>query len=217
MQVLFSPAIGEAISIPVSESRAPLDTLILQFKANLGKEDYTRVAKGHARVQLWSNIPVTAGQPQHHWKASDFQVADERLVSIARFPPPNGRGTAGSRWVNLATLDEDGQPAAIEQLVLEIPVDLSTFNGERRYGFTYRIVHGDGGITWLGAHGRDGTVVLTGAKVAEVELDDGWMHAGEDLGGHGLVRELSGDAQGQGIAKFPHFGDYQVWSFDNNQ
>ncbi|TEB39362.1 hypothetical protein FA13DRAFT_471105 [Coprinellus micaceus] len=206
--IVFSPAIGEALHIAISEARTPSDTLTLVFKANLGEEDYTRLTKGHIRVQLWSNLPTTPSAPQDLWTAFDFQVVpDQQLVSR----PPNGR------WVNLTAIDQGEPSSAQGQLALEIPVDLSTFSGDRRYGFTYRIVYGDGGIVWLGTHGRDGVAVLTETKVAGVELGDGWKQAQGGIGGQGLVHDVRDDStQGQGIAKFLTIGNYHVWSFDKN-
>ncbi|KAF6766213.1 hypothetical protein DFP72DRAFT_10531 [Ephemerocybe angulata] len=214
MQLLFSPAIGEAVKIPVSDARVASDNLVLKFEASLGAEDYKRVKEGGVRVQLWSNLPSGNDHTSGRWGELDFQVAEEQLLTIAQ--PLCDRSAANAAYrVNLVGNDQERRPASVERLVLSVPVGLAAFSGGRRYGFTYRVLYSDGGVVWLGSHGRDGSIVLTGTAIVGAELGEGWSPVGP--GGHGLVRRLdSSDIEGQAIAKVPSLGDHQVWAFDKS-
>lgn len=220
MQVLFSPSLGETVYVSISDSRIPSDAVVLQFRASLGREDHEKIKRGNARVQLWSNLPVANGRADSSWKELDFEIAesDNHTTAATSSHPEDER----SRTVYSLSLSnfsqESGRPpaSAVEQLRLQVPVDLSRFSGEQRFAFTYRVLYSDGGITWLGSHGHDGFVVLTGSPIAGTELvGGGWKGIGNGDGG-GLINTLSNAQSDQPIARLSNSGEYHFWAFDKN-
>jgi hypothetical protein len=216
MQVLFSPALGETVYVSISDSRPSSDAVVLQFRASLGREDHEKIKRGSAKVQLWSNLPVANGRTDSSWKELDFEIAEsDKHTTMSALSSP----THPVYSLSLANFSqsEGARPSAsaVDQLRLQVPVDLSHFAGEQRFGFTYRVLYPDGAITWLGSHGHDGYVFLTGHPVAGTELvGGGWREIGEGSGG--LMQSLSDSQSEQTIARLSSTGEYQLWAFDKN-
>ena len=128
---VFQPALNSSRSIP--QSQACQDGLT--FAAHYPADDYAAsLASGAARLELWTNLPVSPS-----CAASTSRAAAWKAVALRPVQAKLGRKSGFS-------------------FAAKVQCPIEAVDGV--YGFTYRIVHPDGQIDWLGSPFNDGQIHL---------------------------------------------------------
>ena len=166
--ISFKPPLGEAVDIissPLSPGNQPTSIL---FSAHLSQGNYEKLVRDGGRVQLWSDIPRVGKVNNGAWGKMDFNEVRREV-----YPTELRRITLNSN------AKEDAVVVVLSLLVsLPTPTPASDATKKRRFSFTYRIVYGSGGITWLGQFGKNGVVIVSrGAQpdsLYGLALSQGW-------------------------------------------
>ncbi|SPO20977.1 uncharacterized protein UTRI_00454 [Ustilago trichophora] len=128
---IFQPSLNSSRSIP--QSQACEDGIT--FAAHYPADDYAAsLASGDARLELWTNLPVSQCSAASTSRATAWKA-------IALHPVK-------------ATLSRKSGYSFVAKVKCSIDADDGVF------GFTYRIVHPDGQLDWLGSPSNDGQIYL---------------------------------------------------------
>ncbi|SNX81692.1 uncharacterized protein MEPE_00397 [Melanopsichium pennsylvanicum] len=132
---LFQPELNSSWPIPQSQAcdRG------LKFAAHYPADDFSAsLARGAARLELWTNLPVSQSDA-----ASTSQATAWKAVPLRPVNATVGRNTGYS-------------------FVADFKCSVDTAVGT--FGYTYRIVHPDGQTDWLGSPSNDGKIHLLSAN-----------------------------------------------------
>ncbi|EAU93432.1 hypothetical protein CC1G_04411 [Coprinopsis cinerea okayama7 len=195
MQIVFKPAIGEKITVPISDCCDEQDTVILRFTATLGHQEYQQAVEGSLKVQLFSDVP--SPKPEG-WKAHNFEIE----AALPDGTSEVARDDTRSTFIGLAEPDDQGGVHQ-RQLVCYVPV---LVRNVRNFSFTYRIQYASGNIRWLGSYGKDGSVVIVRGGLKGLDLGQGWTDSGR-------VYALDATTAPVSIASFSNITDYSIWAF----
>ncbi|SPO20060.1 uncharacterized protein UTRI_00454_B [Ustilago trichophora] len=128
---IFQPALNSAQSIPQSWAREDGIT----FAAHYPADDYAAsLASGDARLELWTNLPVSQCSAASTSRATAWKAVMLHPVK--------------------ASISRKSGYSFVAKVKCSIDADDGVF------GFTYRIVHPDGQIDWLGSPSNDGKIYL---------------------------------------------------------
>lgn len=157
MHVAFSPALGETVLLSAGRTRR--STIRLHFTATVKTlADYEQVASGRVRLQVWSDIPGS-GRSAGEWGETEFKP-----VTL----PPS---------VNeFSLLSADSQP---ETTTLGLDFSVPASHGQH-FSFTYRMVHADGEVKWLGHYGQNGALLLNWTDSDPVIMTKNWVPTPEN-------------------------------------
>lgn len=129
---VFQPALGSHRSFP--QSQACEDGLA--FAAHYPADDYAVSSAGcAARIELWTNLPV----------AQFITASTSRATTWKAIPLRPVHATVGRE----------------SSCSFSVRVKCEPVTADRVFGFTYRIVHPNGKIEWLGAPCNDGQIHLS--------------------------------------------------------
>ena len=213
VNIAFTPALGDAIQVPISDCCDELDTVAVRFSAVLGYQDYRQVVEGHLKVQVWSDI---ASPDVQGWRAYDFEVPSGSASQQDKEGPrssgavsatgiPDTRvvlrpaGTSSSSGNQRSSHDDGSQR-------LEASVPVSVRNA-RNFSFTYRAVYSSGYIEWLGTYGHNGYAEVIRENLKGLNLSKGWSEAGR-------IFTLDGTNDSPvTIAMFDNVEEYDIWAF----
>lgn len=199
MVLQFEPPLGShhAFALQEQHGRAALvGRIAISFVAR----DPDATLQSGDQVQVWTNAPDTRDTCKSEWRsvefvptsqsASDGERGNESRGSLTwqvpsrlSFPRQEGRSRRGG-------------PDNVRVATLVVPSSTST-----TFEYTFRIVHADGNISWLGRVGANGTIQLSSpsrvdahdlVKVGKWSGDggiglDGWKGFGLELGGSRCV------------------------------
>lgn len=186
--IAFSPALGETVHVSADAARK--SAIQLHFTATMPSlEDYAHVASGHAKLQVWSDIPA-GGRSSGDWGETDFR--------------PIHSGSLSDDGFSLLSDEQDDMIRTTLALDFSVP----SLPGQR-FSFTYRMVYPTGETKWLGQYGQNGSLVLdhTRPESNPVLLGEGWVLT--DDGSY--RRESDGRAvQDLEVAKLARPTDYDV-------
>jgi len=195
MQLVFNPPIGDAVHVTTSHL---LHTTPLIFTATIALKDYEQLVRDGGRVQLWSDLPRD-GQPGGEWSESDFvervQVSHESedayIISLSGSIP---------------VFNE-------KEITLDLPISLHAADSRtRRFSFTYRIAYASGDIKWLGAYGKNGSLVLKQGDIKSffdgIVLNNGWS---VDASQRARVFEAK-DADGLEVIRVNKPSNFRMWA-----
>ncbi|KAH6917562.1 hypothetical protein BKA70DRAFT_338621 [Coprinopsis sp. MPI-PUGE-AT-0042] len=209
VDIAFTPALGEAIQVPISDCCDELDTVAVRFAAVLGYQEYRQVVDGHFKVQVWSDI---ASPDVQGWRAHDFELAVGSDGSSATAVPATS--TSGTKVVRLtggpssSGGQSDQRPlrdsGKTQRLEASIPVSV---RNARNFSFTYRIVYASGDIKWLGTYGHNGYAEVVRENLKGLNLSKGWSEAGR------LFTLDGSEGSPVTIAAFENVEEYDVWAF----
>ena len=130
---IFQPALSSLRSIPVKQ--ACHDGLT--FAAHYPADDFSlALASGDARLELWTDLPVFQS---NRADASASRATTWNAVQLQPLKAKLGRNGGYSFATRVKC-----SPTAVDGA----------------YGFTYRIVHPDGKIDWIGSPSNDGQIKL---------------------------------------------------------
>lgn len=218
VDIAFTPALGEAIQVPISDCCDELDTVAVRFAAVLGYREYQQVLEGHLKVQVWSDI---ASPDVQGWRAHDFHVvigsggataSHEEEVAV---PATSSSGTqvAPVRLTSpvpplssavLSSSSSSSDDAGSQRLEASIPVSV---RNARNFSFTYRAVYASGDVKWLGTYGHNGYAEVVRENLRGLNLSKGWSEAGR-------IFTLDGSSSSPvTIAAFENIEEYDVWAF----
>ncbi|KAJ1030300.1 hypothetical protein NDA16_001210 [Ustilago loliicola] len=128
---IFQPALNSSRSVP--ESHACEDGLT--FAAHYPADKYAAsLAQGAARLELWTDVPVSQSDAASTSKATSWKAVPLNPVNATL-----GHQSGYSFVAKVKCSDE-----AVDGV----------------FGFTYRIVHPDGQIDWLGSPSNDGQIYV---------------------------------------------------------
>lgn len=210
VDIAFTPALGEAIQVPISDCCDELDTVAVRFAAVLGYHEYRQVVDGHLKVQVWSDI---ASPDVQGWRAYNFGVVGGRDGSNRATAAP-ATSTSGAKVVRLTggPSSSGGQSSdqnplrdggTTQRLEASIPVSV---RNARNFSFTYRIVYASGDITWLGTYGHNGYAEVVRENLKGLSLSKGWSEAGR------LFTLDGSEGSPVTIAAFENVEEYDVWA-----
>ncbi|KAK7064524.1 RING finger protein 8 [Favolaschia claudopus] len=184
MHITFSPALGETVQVSTGWTKRPATRL--HFSATLSTPADSEVfARGRAKLQVWSDIPTGGGRNAGDWGEAEFMLVP---------PLPSDENE-----FSLFPTDCDGE-RKLTTLTVDLPVPAS--NNEQRFSFTYRLVHSNGEIEWLGSYGQNGTLILNHDDAVVLNKDwtaDGDLHC-YNSNGHAV--------QGVEVARLSRPSDY---------
>ncbi|KAJ7275388.1 hypothetical protein B0H12DRAFT_1227885 [Mycena haematopus] len=194
MHIAFSPALGETVHVSAGRTRKPITQL--HFTATVkNAADYEQVASGHVKLQVWSDIPGN-GRLAGEWGETEFKPVP-RPLSVNEFA-----------WHSV-----DNQPGKSMSLTLGFSVLVLSGHGQR-FSFTYRMVHPNGEIKWLGHYGHNGTLVLDWTDADPVILDEHWVPTPEN---DSYRRNSNGRAvQDLQVARLAHSSNYIPYPVGEN-
>lgn len=148
--VLFNPPLGSHHTIPIPNDAGAKGHLSLNFTASfqdgpIGPDD---------KLELWTDAPTIAGD--RSWRGIPFILLEQgeekdvissdldsdRLDVLHLSPSLSAEPTT------------DSIPLGTQFISLPLSV------GEMSIEYTFRIIHPDGGISWLGGMGQNGTIGL---------------------------------------------------------
>ena len=211
VNIAFTPALGDAIQVPISDCCDELDTVAVRFAAVLGHHEYRQAMDGHLKIQLWSDI---ASPDVQGWRAYDFKALSSRSSSQLQ----DEEGTplsaiGGGQLIQLAGVSSSSQIGRTAPLNLsdggqrlEASVPVSVRNA-RNFSFTYRIVYSSGHIEWLGTYGHNGYAEVVRESLKGLNLSKGWSEAGR-------IFTLDGsNTEPVNIAAFEDVEAYDIWAF----
>lgn len=213
VNIAFTPALGDAIQVPISDCCDELDTVAVRFAAVLGYQEYRQVVEGHLKVQVWSDI---ASPDVQGWRAYDFEVPPGSASQQDKEGPGSSgavsatgisdnrvvlrpAGTSSSSGERRSSHDDGSQR-------LEASVRVSVRNA-RNFSFTYRVVYSSGDIEWLGTYGHNGYAEVIRENLKGLNLSKGWSEAGR-------IFTLDGTNDSPvTIAAFDNVEEYDIWAF----
>lgn len=213
VNIAFTPALGDAIQVPISDCCDELDTVAVRFSAVLGHHEYRQVMDGHFKVQVWSDI---ASPDVQGWRAYDFEAVsiqsafqlqheEASLASVIGNPGQliqlAGTSSSSNTLGRTAPLNlSDGR----QRLEASVPVSV---RNARNFSFTYRITYSSGHIEWLGTYGHNGYAEVIRESLKGLNLSKDWSEAGR-------IFTLDGSNETPvTIAAFENVEGYDVWAF----
>lgn len=147
MTLTFKPALQTTTALPV----APNGRATLQFSASFStRDEYVRTRRDGAHIEMWTNLPV-GGHDGSDWHALAFGYPDEE-TTISPDAASNKVFTLSPTTTENVYLGDNST------VVLDLA--LTDARPGAVYSFTYRLVHANGAIQWLGAYGQNGDLVL---------------------------------------------------------
>jgi len=194
MQIVFNPPLGDTVRVTTSQAQT---TLVL-FTAKLVTQDYDQLVRDGGSIQLWSDLPRN-GQPGDGWGEMDFalqggdlkQDMDAYTVSLSSSLPVNGA----------------------QEITLHLPISLPVGDAwTKRFSFTYRIAYPLGRVTWLGAYGQNGSLVLDQGHRSSVcdglIFKDGWS-----MDSSKRVRSfIAENVNNLEVIKVNKLSDFRMWA-----